>query len=299
MFVVEEKSNNRNSVYWNGKLVSDKVYLNEDGTIAANDDDIFLSIEELGQIEVGFWPEKWGFFMLKEIPGTKFYLTRIDRIDGSMVFEITGDSHSFKDSKWGSKFYFRKFSEIKTDFKVQSMEIDDLYDNSLVFTFNNVAEQKVKLSNLFDMLFEKLKQTIQMIELELSGFKWKGEYETNELLFCNEVLTPLFRKMQLNDLEFIHGISENGKDYVFSETKKFGTAHYSAIQVKAGSLDGKVNGKLKEILEQIDDAFKVPFEQMNHHEKKYIDTFYVVSSGKITEAARLKIRSKIKSELIG
>lgn len=38
----------------------------------------------------------------------------------------------------------------------------------------------------------KIKVLIKTAEISLGGFVWRDEYEKDEMIFCREVLTPLY-----------------------------------------------------------------------------------------------------------
>ena len=288
----------RISSYQNGKLITHEGYKIEDGNYS-NDDDILISLEELKSEIIKELPVGTGFFMIKPIPNTNFMLTRVDKRETFFEIEITADRTSFYDSIWNANKYIKRFSEVNSDFKIKYIDFKDIEEPMIVMTFDYEYGPKTKIGEVLDTAFSLLNITKNLVELELRGFKWKIEYESDEALFCNEVLTPLFRKMELPNLEFVHGPNEHGKDYVFSYLTKFGTYSHSAIQVKAGDITGTVKGKLQELINQLDDAFIIPYEQINSEEEKYIDSFYIVSSGKITSTAKDIIKKKIRAELRG
>ncbi|CAD5282586.1 MULTISPECIES: hypothetical protein [unclassified Imperialibacter] len=292
------ETNDHLHAYLDDKLITSQGYLNSDGT-TSNDDDILISLDELGDELISNLPNKHGFFMMKEILNTNFVVTRIDRKEEHIVIEITGDKVSFHQSIWNPNTYMRRFSECNTEFLIKVLDYDDLESPIIVFQYQTEFTQETKFKEVLDHTFMVLGSTINLVELELVGFKWKEAYESDELLFCKEVLSPLFRKMGLDNLEFTHGTTEHGKDYVFSEQTRFGTMSHSAIQVKTGNLDGKSTGKLKEIIAQLDDAFVIPYQQLNDEEQKYISTFYVFVSGKISKQAIEIIRNKISPALKG
>lgn len=288
------------SAYQDGNLISSQVYTLQDGSFT-NDNDILVSLEDLSSEIIDQLPTGTGFFMTKGIPDTNFMVTRIDKHEheNALEIEVTADRNTFYDSIWNANRYIKRFWELNSELEVVSVDFEDLEYPMIVLTFNDKYENRTTIGDLLQKAFYIIRSITSLVELELKGFKWKERYESDEMLFCNEVITPLLRKMDLLNFEFTHGISENGKDYVFSESTRFGTIRHSAVQVKAGNITGSANGKLKEIIEQLDDAFMIPFEQLNSEERKFIDTFYVVTSGKITSQAIEKIKAKIKPELKG
>lgn len=287
------------SVYQDGRLVTNQSYLDSKGKYYHNDDDILISLEELGREIIIELPQKTGFFMMKDIPETYFMVTRLFKKEKSLVLELTADEYTFKDSSWNSRYYVKSFSKLNNIFNIIGLEYEESKDAQIVLLYEKEFSATETIGDFLNEVRKGIISISNQVELEQKGFKWKEGFQTSESLFCKEVLTPLFQKMSLLDFKFTHGQNEHGKDYVFSERTKFDTINHSAVQVKAGNLDGKTQGKLKEIIAQLDDAFTIPYSQINESGVKYIDTFYVIVSGKITDGAIVKIKNKIKPELKG
>ena len=136
---------------------------------------------------------------------------------------------------------------------------------------------------------------VKRAELILSGAYWRKEYDTDEKLFCTEIIFPLLRKMDFVDVRFNHGVREYGKDFTFSELTKFGNLRHFAIQAKAGNLKGSVNAQIDEIIGQLNDAFAMPYYEVSANETRNISTFIIAISGHFTENAKDKIIQKIPS----
>jgi hypothetical protein len=145
----------------------------------------------------------------------------------------------------------------------------------------------------------ELQEIIREAEIALGGFTWRDEYDTDEALFSTEVLTPLLRRMDFENVRCRHGTREYGKDFTFSEPTKFGTYRHYGLQAKAGDIKGSVNAEIDEIIGQLDDAFKMPYHELSSTEARYISTFIVAISGRFTENAQEKIIKKIAHGLHG
>lgn len=120
-----------------------------------------------------------------------------------------------------------------------------------------------------------------------------------EKVFCEEILTPLFRHMGFESVIFNHGSRGFGKDYILKEVTKIGTFRYYGVQVKAGNIDGGVNSQIDNIIYQIRDAFEIPFIFKNANEQSYISELYIIISGRFTSNAKEKIRYKISKGIYG
>jgi hypothetical protein len=140
---------------------------------------------------------------------------------------------------------------------------------------------------------EILKTIIGEAEIALGGIRWKAEYETDEKVFCEEVLAPLLRRMGFLAVRYTHGVRENGRDFTFSELTSFGVMRHYGLQAKAGDVSGGVNSAIDELIGQADDAFKMPYYEIASTEPRYISTFIVAISGRFTSNAKDKIVQKV------
>lgn len=172
---------------------------------------------------------------------------------------------------------------------------DDWKSLAITFTVDKDFEFKTVLEKYAKLLLDLIKRT----KLILSGMVWRKEYETDEKLFCTEILFPLLRKMDFIDVRFNHGVREYGKDFTFSEATKFGNLRHFAIQAKAGNLRGNVNSDLDEILGQLNDAFTMPYYEVSANESRVISTFIIAISGHFTENAKDKLIQKIPQSFKG
>jgi len=109
-------------------------------------------------------------------------------------------------------------------------------------------------------------------QISLGNIPWKKKYDKDEKAFCLEILEPLFRKMGFRSIVYNHGTKEFGKDFTFSEIDKFEQIRHYGVQVKIGNISGEVNSKLDEIIGQIEDAFKIPYFNLNPKSPIYIFT---------------------------
>lgn len=217
-----------------------------------------------------------------------------------MVFACR-QPNKYWEGKYGLSTLLVTLSDVVKDsfefnFDPESLEIEDDWKNLEIsckidedFLFSDVIE---KYTNL-------IKEMIRKTELILSGAVWRKEYETDEKLFCTDIIFPLLRKMDFIDVRFSHGIREYGKDFTFSEITKFGNLRNFAIQAKAGNLRGNVNAQIDEIIGQLNDAFTMPYYEVSANESRNISTFIIVISGHFTENAKEKIIQKIPQQFKG
>ncbi|KAA6321916.1 hypothetical protein EZS27_028485 [termite gut metagenome] len=231
-----------------------------------------------------------------------FYELELSKKDNEVVFTyVFQQPNKYWEGKYGLSTMLSQLSEIvnnSSNFWVvpDSLELEDDW-------------KSISLSTKIDIdfsLFETIKKhsaslndLIRRAELFLSGALWRKEYETDEKLFCTEIIFPLLRKIGFIDVRYNHGAREFGKDFTFSEITKFGSLRHYAIQVKAGNLRGNVNSEIDEIIGQLNDTFTMPYYEVIANETRNISTFIVLISGHFTENAKEKIINKIPPSLKG
>ena len=146
---------------------------------------------------------------------------------------------------------------------------------------------------------QQLRKLLCQAKIQLQSFNWNPHYEKNEQYFSLELLIPLFQKMGFENISYNHGKDEYGKDITFQEIDKLGIRKTYGVQVKAGNISGKINSSIDSLISQIDDAFKVPFIDLNSRNPQYISTLIVVCSGHFTHNAKEKIQYKLSQGLYG
>lgn len=239
-------------------------------------------------------PDGFGTFLFHEL---EFYKT-----DGKIeVVFVCRQPNKYWEGQYGLSTLLVTLAEVvkdSFDFQVnmETLEIDDDW-KTLEVTF------QIEGAFNFDEIITKysilLKELIKRTELILSGAAWRKEYETDEKLFCTEIIFPLLRKMGFIDVRFNHGVREYGKDFTFSEVTKFGNLRHFAIQAKAGNLKGSVNAEIDEIIGQLNDAFTMSYYEVCANETRNISTFIIAISGHFTENAKDKIIQKIPQHFKG
>jgi hypothetical protein len=105
--------------------------------------------------------------------------------------------------------------------------------------------------------------------------------------------------MGFMSVRYTHGKKEYGKDFVFSEPTRFGELRHYGLQAKAGNVTGGVNSEIKEILGQLEEAFRMPYYEVGEPSARHISAFIVAISGRFTENAKEKIREMSPKGVIG
>jgi hypothetical protein len=224
-----------------------------------------------------------------------FYDLEFYKADNNIEFVYRcHQPNKYWEGQWGLSTLLVTLADIakdSTDFEVdlETLEIEDDW-KALEITFK--IDSDFNFKDVIRKYSELLKEIVNRTELVLSGVVWKKEYETNEKLFCTDIIFPLLRKMDFIDVRFSHGTKEYGKDFTFSEITKFGNLRHYALQAKAGNMRGNVNSDIDEIIGQLDDAFSMPYNEISANETRYISTFIVAISGNFTENAKEKIAQK-------
>ena len=144
-----------------------------------------------------------------------------------------------------------------------------------------------------------IKSMMREAEIALGGMCWKAVYASDERAFCEDVLTPLLRRMGFLSVRYTQGVREYGRDFTFSEVTPFGMMRHYGLQAKAGDVAGGVSSAIDQIVAQADDAFKMPYYDIASAEPRHISAFIVAISGRFTSNAKEKIVHKIPSGLHG
>ncbi len=200
---------------------------------------------------------------------------------------------------WGLSTFLATLHEIVKDYsgiEVGGFDIErDWKEISLFFLIDQDFILRERVNEYVAILKSLIKETKQ----QLSGVVWRKEYETDEKLFCTDVLYPLFRKMKFIDVHYTHGQREYGKDFTFSEQTSFGNLRHYGLQAKAGNIRGNVNSEIDELIGQLNDAFSMPYHEVSANETRRISTFIIAISGLFTENAKDKIAHKISDHFKG
>lgn len=201
--------------------------------------------------------------------------------------------NKYWEGKYGLATFLVAIKEIVSDtpgVSTYNIEIDDDW-KELQLRFK--ADKGFILNKFIKEASDKINKIIKQAELVLSGVIWRKEYETDEDLFCTELLFPLIRKMGFIDVRYTHGVKEYGKDFTFSEMTNFGILKHYGLQAKAGDMSGKVNAPIEEIIGQLNDAFAMPYWNVSATEQRHISIFIVAISGYFADNAKDKIIAKV------
>lgn len=197
---------------------------------------------------------------------------------------------------WDGDVGFKLYMETKKSV------IEDRQNQINDVCFDNFEDQGdwITLQYHFDIDAENLgiatqyaEQIIQEIEgatdLTLGNPFKKIEDAKNEADFTISIFIPLLRKLGFSNVKYNHGKREYGKDVVFARKTEFDELEYWGAQAKFGNISGGTNSDITEIINQAEDAFKMPFYDVYSRTKQRISKLVVVTSGKFTENAVEKI----------
>lgn len=209
------------------------------------------------------------------------------------------DEDSWFHPKWKREAYLLELLEQARGLRLScgnNRPDDSIADRFTTFwiDFTHGYDARHTLIEVIHQELEVLDRLIQDTEIVLAGGRtWKPEYESNERLFCLELLLPLLKQLGFSDVHYRGGPKEYGKDFTFSEQVVFGGYRYYGLQAKDGDMSGRVNSAIDEILGQLDDAFEMPYKEGESKEDRYISHFIVAISGFYKDNALDKIREKI------
>lgn len=231
-----------------------------------------------------------------------FFLTGISKTDNKVSLNFFAPYYKVNKYEWKVEKFYETIkpilkNEIELEFDI-SEEFEDLENNylSITFSFNEPIKS---IRELRENSIKRLKSILERTKDKLNQPLWKKEYEKNEHLFTSEILLPTLKKMGFSEVKYTHGTKEFGKDIIFSKINEFNRIEYYALQAKAGNVKGSVSGQVNEIIQQIDDAFRIPFTLIGVSNEIYITKVIIAISGKYTENAEIKIRHKVDKPILG
>jgi hypothetical protein len=216
----------------------------------------------------------------------------------SVAFECH-TPNKFWEGTWGLSTFLATIIEqlaSGAEFTVEDSELEDDW-KGLTLRYTGACTDVI--GSIVQEAAAKLHDLIYTAETALSGLTWKPEYETDERMFCTEVLAPLLRKMRFSAVRYRQGVKEYGKDFTFSELTPFGHFRHYGLQAKAGNVSGGVSSAIDELIHQLDDAFKMPYTEIGSNDPRYISTFIIAISGHFTDNAREKLANKIPKGVYG
>jgi hypothetical protein len=127
------------------------------------------------------------------------------------------------------------------------------------------------------------------IPVELAGYK-------NEDDFIQRLLIPLLKRLGFSVVNY-HGKSEHGRDLIFAEMDRFGHVRYHGLQAKYVPSVGLE--AVKEVIDDCDQAFTVPFTHPQTGAEECISTFYAVNGGDFSDQARERYFAALKPHYAG
>jgi hypothetical protein len=110
----------------------------------------------------------------------------------------------------------------------------------------------------------------------------------NEKEFRQDLIIPLLSKMgYIAPIEY-HGTNEKGKDIICFEYDRLNEQRFLAVVAKSGNLTGNAstNTGLMTIVNQVQQAFDVPYEDLYNMRQVFINEVWVMTTGKIVSGAQ-------------
>lgn len=239
-----------------------------------------INVEELSFVEL-----KSILFLFLEVRKNQMWLiASIELLD------------KVRDDKWGLNDFLEELKKQLKYFKDIKINYYELGEDAFIW-LEEPLYPSYSLEKNITVFAKNINELLESVKIGLGKNLLGERHFTSEKLFCEEILTPLFRHMGFESVIFNHGSKEFGKDYILTEMTKINTFRYYGVQVKAGNIDGGVNSQIDNIIFQIRDAFEMPFVFKN--ENKYISELYIIISGRFTSNAKEKIRYKSSKGIFG
>ncbi|MES2793736.1 MAG: hypothetical protein V4719_29245 [Planctomycetota bacterium] len=120
----------------------------------------------------------------------------------------------------------------------------------------------------------------------------------NEQEFRDKWIAPFLAKLGYINIKNTHGPAEQGKDFFFTDHDRFGHARYYAAQVKLGNIGGG-DREVDALLDQVRRCFRVKLRFHKGAHEQRIAAVYVMTSGTISEQARVRIHDWCVEEHFG
>ena len=120
----------------------------------------------------------------------------------------------------------------------------------------------------------------------------------NEQEFRDAWIAPFLAKLGFMNIKNTHGPGEHGKDFFFTDYDRFGHSRYYAAQVKLGNI-GSSGKEINDLLDQVKRCFGVRLRFHKGVHEQRISAVYVMTSGTISEQARVRIHDWCGSENYG
>lgn len=179
---------------------------------------------------------------------------------------------------------------------VKLIEYDD--DGDYISLIYSTKFNIDNLKEAFELISQITNEIDGASELTLGSIFPKIEETLNESDFSQKVLIPIIRKLNFVNVRYNHGRREFGKDILFSRRTEFDDFEFWGAQVKYGNISGESGSEIDHIVNQIDDAFKMPFYDVYTRRKEKISKLLIAISGRFTENAIEIICEKIEISAI-
>lgn len=237
-----------------------------------------LTPEECFRIQ-GFYniqiPENVNNKILYKYASSCSAVTVVERIAEKMLIALEADNCLAE-----CRDYDVNNSKIYKDEQAERNITEKVVNNKVVKVDN---EEQIRELNRHSVEFKK-QEIVKMTN---------GIFANNEEQFTKIKVIPALKKYACFDVKYNHGNDEYGRDIIYKYVDNFKTINWGAAQIKFGDISGEVNGKIDTILNQISDAFKMPYIDVNENTEPNIRQVLIICSGKFTKNAKEKIRQKM------
>lgn len=309
---------NRQSDLWNVPINALLRFSQED-TQVANDGMVVVGKKQ--QLRTGFWEDmkgnnlritdlqehieflissQRGFALQKFDPKLSYLRLLRDGSEMNLAVHHFIDVEGWSSDQWAYTAYAKALAiqakRLGVDCDYDLVESSGLQDIcGVIFTFRENVSSDELLADFVDAKLKRLLEVIDSAELSLVGGPvWDAIYEKNEDRFCQEVLEPLLHRMGFQSIRYTHSNRrEHGRDFIFAYHTPFHEPIYFGLQAKKGRIGGGSITKIREILDQIETAFTVPFryEPATAKSDIYIACMIIAISGEFTDDALDKIQA--------
>src|SRR5437773_12275794 len=129
--------------------------------------------------------------------------------------------NKYWEGRWGLATYLGAIRDEVSHWDGIDVDDIDLEDDWKLLALKSSLSARLPIGEQIREKAKVIREIMAAAEISLEGMRWRPEYETNESLFCTEVLSPMLRRMGFVSVRYLHGVREYGKDFTFSELSPF------------------------------------------------------------------------------
>ncbi|WP_422930267.1 hypothetical protein [Singulisphaera sp. PoT] len=187
----------------------------EIGLLDSGEDYVLVECElsDLENVSISDFPEKLTIqIQSAEGFGTYFFHElRLTSHDGGIALDFDCQTpNKYWEGRYGLASMINSINKQAVHFDNLSVEGFEIEDDWKGITIRRLVSFGDPVSQAIKLAASDLMRLMKAAEIALGGLEWKTAYESDEELFCQEVLLPLLRRMGFLLVRYTHGRREYG-----------------------------------------------------------------------------------------